>query len=104
MESLAYLVVLLMSLLFFTGPLAYLLTFILPKSKKIKIIKRIIQTPFILISILISIFISFTPIVFVFHLIAYGILWLNYLTLRKEYFPEFYLRKYLKQLRKSKDI
>jgi len=101
MESLAYLVVLLLSLLIFTGPLGFLLTFLRIKNKKIKIIKRIMQAPFILVSILISIFISFTPIVFVFHLIAYAMLLLNYLTIRREYFPNFYLRKYFNKFRKS---
>lgn len=95
MESLAYLVVLLMALLFLTGPFAYILTFLPLKNKKIKIIKRVFQAPFVLVSILISIFIAFTPIPLIFHLVAYFMLALCYLTLRREYLPNFYLKKFI---------
>ena len=94
MESLAYLVVIILMTFILAGPLALLLTLLKPKNKALKITKRILQGIILALMFLAS-------IEFILELNrplgVYGLLMI-YLALSREYFPN---KKFLVTLLKN---
>ena len=94
MESLAYLVVIILMTFILAGPLALLLTLLKPKNKALKITKRILQGIILALMFLAS-------IEFILELNrplgVYG-LFMIYLALSREYFPN---KKFLVTLLKN---
>jgi hypothetical protein len=98
MESLAYLVVIILMTFILAGPIALLLTLAKPKNKVLKIIKRIFQGIVLLLMFVASLDFLFKLF---WALGVYGFAMI-YLTLAREYFPKKHiLRELIKTLQQS---
>ena len=89
MESLAYLVVILMMTVILGGPLAILITMIRTRNILLTILKRIIHGLIIAVSLMVGSTFLFNPeMPLPVHLIGlYGVV-MAYIAIRREYFPE----------------
>ena len=99
MESLAFLVIIIFAIALSLPILAFLFTLIHPKNKTLNIIKRIIQSIFITISLVFGLQFAIVNPPNLFPLGLYAII-LSYISLRREYFPHIkLLRPILKKLK-----
>ena len=89
MESLALLVAILMSIAFFSGPIAIALTILSSSNFIITLIRRIFHGFFVAMSLWVGLMFFFDPgVPFIVHLIGlYGLV-MGYIASRREYFPD----------------
>jgi len=103
MESLALLVVILLIVLALAAPLAYWLSKYKPRNFILKIIKRLIQAAMLLSGFVVAtvfLFSSMPPLLRSMGLVVEVIV---YLTLRREYFPQFKFRVKIRQILSGKN-
>ena len=96
MESLAVVVATIFMIALLGGPIAYVLTYIPGETLLAKILRRI---PILIIAFLSTIICTqliFAPIPILGKSAGIFGLVTNYFAIRREFFPDFYLRKYLK--------
>ena len=96
MESLAAVVAIIFMIALLGGPIAYVLTYIPGETLLAKILRRI---PILIIAFLSTIICTqliFAPIPILGKSAGIFGLVTNYFAIRREFFPDFYLRKYLK--------
>lgn len=96
MESLAILVALLMLTSFLSGPIAILLTRFKSENLFITIMRRIFQALFVLVGFYISFMFLTSALSPIIHLLGVYTITTNYIALRREYFPTFFVLNILK--------
>jgi hypothetical protein len=96
MESLAVLVVIIFMIALLGGPIATVLTYIPAKTLLGKIARRIPILILTFLSLVVCTQLIFSPIPLMGKSIGIFGLVTDYFAIRREFFPDFYLRKYLK--------
>ncbi len=96
MESLARLVVAIMVASFISGPIAILLSRVRTNNLFLKIFRRVVQFLFVLIGFWVGTQLLLAPIPLGVRLVGLFSIVTNYIALRREYFPTFFLLDYFK--------
>ena len=96
MESLAIIVAIIFMIAILGGPIAFVLTYIPSETLLAKVFRRIPILIIIFLSILVCTQLIFSPIPLMGKTVGIFGLVTDYFAIRREFFPDFYLRKYLK--------
>mgnify|MGYP000129548205 CR=1 FL=1 len=96
MESLAIIVAIIFMIAILGGPIAFVLTYIPGETLLAKVFRRIPILIIIFLSILVCTQLIFSPIPLMGKTVGIFGLVTDYFAIRREFFPDFYLRKYLK--------
>ncbi len=96
MESLALLVVAIVVACLISGPIAILLSIVRTNNLFLKIFRRVVQFLFVLIGFWVGTQLLLAPIPLGVRLVGLFSIITNYIALRREYFPTFFLLNYIK--------
>ncbi len=96
MESLALLVAAMMIVGFISGPIALLLSIVRTNNLLLNIFRRVVQFLFLALGFLIGAQLLLAPIPLGVRLVGIFCIVTNYIALRREYFPIFFLLNHLK--------
>lgn len=96
MESLAVIVTIIFMIALLGGPIAYVLTYIPGETLLAKILRRIPILIITFLSMIVCTQLIFSPIPILGKTAGIFGLLTDYFAIRREFFPDFYLRKYLK--------
>lgn len=96
MESLVILVAVMMAVAFLSGPIAILLSSVRTNNLHLKIFRRVVQFLFLLIGFLVGGQFLFSPLPLGVRSVGLFAIVTNYIALRREYFPTFFLLDRLK--------